>query len=221
MARVIGLIEARLPLSGRSFLDIGCGKGDYIWAMAQKHRFGRAWGLDVSAENIRQAEANGRAGGDQEIRFLCQDFLAFETPLKFDLVFSESVLHYLPASLETILGRLCDLTTPDGWIVFSWCRNSPANWLRCAVRRLLALFQLGPLEETIIWLGLTFGRRGLSREKIASSMVYLFQTPRRGLGRAALERAAERQGLKLMAVDYIPSYSPLALDHNIFFLKRI
>lgn len=154
---ILGAVKARVP---RSVLDIGCGEGWLVRALAAQGV--RATGVDVVPDLIERATAAG--GGDFRIASY-EDIVAgaFDGTVdvavaNFSLIGNESVdalVHYAP-SLLTAGGALIvqtlhpafangDEPYADGWRTGSWAGFSqeftdPAPWYFRRLESWVALF---------------------------------------------------------------------------------
>jgi trans-aconitate 2-methyltransferase len=89
-------------------LDVGCGPGNSTAVLADSFPGGRLLGMDSSAEMIAAAQATGLAAEWQ-----VADAAAWEPDRRFDLVFSNAVLQWLPDQ-AAVLGRLWSWLKPGG-----------------------------------------------------------------------------------------------------------
>lgn len=101
-----GLVEAR---PGMRVADLGCGTGDLTAQLHQKLQARETLGVDASAAMLARAP---RAPG---LRFEQMDIARFEPKERFDLIFSNAALHWLPDH-DVLLGRLTDALAPGGQI---------------------------------------------------------------------------------------------------------
>ncbi|MBQ9881608.1 MAG: methyltransferase domain-containing protein [Synergistes sp.] len=90
------LIESIPLLPDMSVLDAGCGNGDITFLLANKVPHGHVTAVDLSESMIRQAEKSLKAQGLRNIEFHVCGVNELEYENKFDLVFSNSVLHWVP-----------------------------------------------------------------------------------------------------------------------------
>jgi len=86
-------------IEGRSILDVGCGEGDFLRAVARRVPHGALVGIDVS-----QAVLPPAGHAPENVRFIAADIIDFDLGRRFDVVFSENVIeHIAPADLEAHL----------------------------------------------------------------------------------------------------------------------
>ena len=101
----LGHVRAfRRELAGKSVLDIGCGPGDFLKAIAQLLPHGELVGLDaVPPED------------DPPVRFQRSSIIRFEVDRRFDVVFSDNVMEHLaPADVPMHLDSVHRALKPGG-----------------------------------------------------------------------------------------------------------
>ena len=89
------LIELLNPQPGQRILDLGCGTG-HLTAQINA-RGADVVGLDASASMIAQARQNY-----PQLKFVLGDARSFRFDEQFDAVFSNAVLHWIPAAAEVV-----------------------------------------------------------------------------------------------------------------------
>ncbi|MGH9480911.1 MAG: methyltransferase domain-containing protein [Terriglobales bacterium] len=126
-------VTARLdPARVRRIVDLGCGPGNSTAVLARQWPHAELTGLDFSEEMLAAARARY-----PEISFSAADIVAWAVgeAAAFDLVFSNSALHWVPAHVN-LLPRLFARVAPGGALAF----QVPANWASasCQLPRQLA-----------------------------------------------------------------------------------
>ena len=108
-----------VPVDAVSILDIGCGLGRLSTKFATHNH--EVTGVDLSPEMI--ARARKESQGDQNLTFLCSDFLEEHlTKQQFDFVISAAVLHHVPANVA--VPRMVELLRPGGRLVIHDVRSN-------------------------------------------------------------------------------------------------
>jgi trans-aconitate 2-methyltransferase len=98
-------------------LDVGCGPGNSTQALRERWPDSDLAGLDNSAEMIRQAKATAPTG-----QWILADAASWEPETRYDLVFSNAVLQWLPDH-PRLFGRLWDWVEAGG----AFAVQLPAN----------------------------------------------------------------------------------------------
>jgi SAM-dependent methyltransferase len=97
-------------------LDVGCGVGR--WSLALAARGASVTGLDVSPFMIRRAIERARAQG-LSCEFTCADVRVFDSPTRFDLILSVTVLQHIVDrdAAQKVVRRLAGLLAEQGQLV--------------------------------------------------------------------------------------------------------
>lgn len=90
-----GLIELLAPQPGELVLDLGCGSGELTREIAG--RGAEVVGLDASADMLNKARQQFPG-----LDFRRGDAASFELPERFDAVFSNAVLHWVPDAAAAV-----------------------------------------------------------------------------------------------------------------------
>jgi len=106
------------PGEGMSVVDLGCGTGKLTAQLHRKLGAKETLGVDSSAAMLKQAGALEAPG----LRFEAGNIATFSPPRKFDLIFSNAAIHWVPDH-EQLLGRLSKLLSPGGQLAV----QIPAN----------------------------------------------------------------------------------------------
>ena len=97
-----------LKASPGSILDVGCGPGNSTRVLRERWPGAEITGLDNSPEMIAQARASHPGGA-----WVLGDAAAYDPGRRFDVVFSNAALQWLPDQ-EQVLPRLLALAEEDG-----------------------------------------------------------------------------------------------------------
>ena len=123
----LGWIEAKISLSGRRVLDVGCGGG--ILAEAMAGRGADVLGIDLAERSLAVAELHALESGAQ-VRYerVAAEDLAARESAGFDVVTCMEMLEHVPDPQSTI--RACaTLVKPGGWVFFSTINRNPKSFL--------------------------------------------------------------------------------------------
>ncbi len=96
------LFETVLPLApgldrrlrdGLDVLDVGCGRGSTLMAMASRYVRSRFIGYDFCADAIEAATRRARGLGLANVTFAARDLGSFHAPARFDLITAFDAVH--------------------------------------------------------------------------------------------------------------------------------
>lgn len=119
----------QLPLEGdERVLDIGCGTGQHLHALLNRHPDLALHGLDQSPAMLRRARA--RLGANADLVEGTADSLPYPDA-GFDLIISTSVLHYLPLPHQPVIDEWRRVLAPGGRIALTdWNGDHPGTRVR-------------------------------------------------------------------------------------------
>jgi SAM-dependent methyltransferase len=124
------LVLAAVPPGCQRVLEVGCGEG--MLARQLACRVPRVVGIDQHAASIELAR---RQGPDNQVEFVCGDFLTHPFPLaSFGLIACVAALHHMDAAAA--LARMGQLLVPGGTLVIvGQARSRPPDlpWEAAAV----------------------------------------------------------------------------------------
>jgi 2-polyprenyl-3-methyl-5-hydroxy-6-metoxy-1,4-benzoquinol methylase len=119
---VAGLAEHILPLEpslperlsrGIDAVDVGCGSGRAVMAMASLYPQSRFCAMDFSAEAIGAARQEAARRGLRNVRFEVQDLAVLDAQRQYDLVTAFDVIHD-QAQPAAVLRNIARALKPDG-----------------------------------------------------------------------------------------------------------
>jgi S-adenosylmethionine-diacylgycerolhomoserine-N-methlytransferase len=147
-----GLIERMSLLPGDRVVEIGCGTGRNLIALARRYPGVHLYGIDASAVMLRSAAAHiRRAGFESRIRLAyglgeqldARAMFGLERPFDSALIsYALSMIPAWPAVVERTTGQL----RPGGRlaVVDFWDQRGLPAWLRQGLQSWLALFDVRP-----------------------------------------------------------------------------
>lgn len=145
------LIEDLQPPAGGSVLEIGCGTGRNLAAVAARYPSTQLYGIDISAEMLKSAcRTLTRNGAMERTRLALGDATALDPQRhfgidRFDRVFISYSLSMIP-EWESALGLAARLPGPGGSlhvVDFGQQEDLPA-WFRTGLHAWLARFHVTP-----------------------------------------------------------------------------
>lgn len=108
------LARVGFDAAGKAVLDVGCGYGGVLAALAETFPLRRGLGLDLDAEMIARGKAEAPAGVVLEAR----DFFSFSEG-GFDLIVLRDVLEHMPHAVDALM-KAASLLAPGGIIFASF-----------------------------------------------------------------------------------------------------
>ncbi len=128
------LIDRIPPMGVARAVDLGCGTGNSTAALAKRFPSARLMGVDNSPEMLAKARADLPT-----VEWVEADLATWEPPGKFDLIFSNAALHWVPghdALFTRLLGALNDrgalavqmprkFVAPSHKLLFETARDGP------------------------------------------------------------------------------------------------
>lgn len=213
---VLARVDAQAPLR---VLDIGCGTGGHVLALAARMPRATFHGVDVSAENIAQAERSRReSAAAGRIAFACADYVrrGAET---YDLIVSDSALHLIAAPTEDLFARIAADLAPGGLLIASLPDGGAYNRALWLARRALAALRGPWLDRLALALAARLYRGRHDEAFLRERIPYLYVLPRRFAGRA-LRTAARAQGLEWRSAERAPHASAMQPVHVLVTWQR-
>ena len=104
----IDLVNRINPVEFESIIDIGCGPGNSTQILANRWGEAQITGLDRSPAMIKKAKEDY-----PDKKWIISDALTYETENKFDLVFSNAVIQWIP-NHKKLLEKFYDMLTDKG-----------------------------------------------------------------------------------------------------------
>lgn len=120
-------INARIPLAGKTVVDIGCGGGILTEAMVKKGA--QVTGIDLSEKALKVADLHSLESGVQvRYEMISAEELAIREPERYDIVTCMEMLEHVPDPAAIV--RACAiLVKPGGHVFFSTLNRNPKSYL--------------------------------------------------------------------------------------------
>jgi len=121
-------INGLAPLAGKRVLDVGCGGGILLDAMARKGA--SVLGIDLAPKSLKVAQLHALEAQTTgvEYREVSAEALATEQAGSFDVVTCMEMLEHVPDPASIV--RACaTLVKPGGWVFFSTLNRNPKSFL--------------------------------------------------------------------------------------------
>lgn len=110
------------PNEGMLVLDIGCGRGELPYALANAGA--TVTGIDYSSEAISIANKTFSHDPSLKLEYICDDVLNFPFSSKFDrIILSDVVEHIEEPALQILLMRCRELLSADGFLIIHTAPN--------------------------------------------------------------------------------------------------
>ena len=120
-------IDARVGLSGKQVLDVGCGGG--ILAESMAARGATVTGIDMGEAPLEVARLHLLESGQHvDYRQVPVEQLADEMPAQFDVVTCMEMLEHVPDP-ASVVAACATLVKPGGQVFFSTINRNPKSYL--------------------------------------------------------------------------------------------
>ena len=123
----LGWIKCFVELNGKRALDVGCGGGILVEALAQSGA--QTTGIDLSEKALKVAELHALESGAQvNYQAISAESLALTEPASFDVVTCMEMLEHVPDPASVV--RACaTLAKPGATLFFSTLNRNPKSYL--------------------------------------------------------------------------------------------
>jgi len=99
--RFLCTVDCAADIQAKSVLDVGCGSGRYLAAMAEMG-IGRLVGIDLSVAMLHLARTMTHPFAESKIDLVLADFDTWQSDEKFDLVVAMGLFDYIADPLRTL-----------------------------------------------------------------------------------------------------------------------
>lgn len=124
-------IEARSPVAGKKFLDIGCGGGILTEDMAR--RGAEVTGIDMGEAPLSVARLHAlESNVNVDYRRVTAEDLAQEQPESYDIVSCLEMLEHVPEP-QSVINACAQLARPGANLYFSTINRNPKSFLLAIV----------------------------------------------------------------------------------------
>jgi SAM-dependent methyltransferase len=216
------IVVAELP-AGRPLrvLDLGCGTGSLVFRLVESLPHVDVTGIDVSAANIRAAEAGRpRESGASRTHFVRADYLEYATP-PVDAIVSDGVLHLIRGDTRALFRKLAHDLVPGGRLIVCMPYDCAYNYAFALLRRLLRLVRSRGLDAMILAIGRRLHGGEMDDDSLRERIPYMYMPPTRLAGRALRESIAPGAGLRVIARHAMTSTSLSQLKHEVIVFERV
>ncbi len=120
-------INSRVPLVGKTVVDIGCGGGILAESMAKKGA--KVTGIDLSEKALKVADLHSLESGVQvRYELVSAEDLAAREPASYDVVTCMEMLEHVPDP-AAVVQACASLVKPGGHVFFSTINRNPKAYL--------------------------------------------------------------------------------------------
>jgi trans-aconitate 2-methyltransferase len=212
VAAVLELLPAGEP---RRVLEIGCGTGESLLALAAARPHASFVGVDVSERNVAAAErARDGHPAAERLEFVAADYAATTLDGPFDVVFADQSLHLVSAPTSELCARLAADVAPDGVLVAEMAHRGAYNTAMVAARRMLRRVRGPRLDRAALAVARRLHKGTMREEQLRERIAYLYVVPARLAG-PAWEDELAKHGLVRLDRRPMRHASPAQLRHDL------
>jgi trans-aconitate methyltransferase len=218
VAVVLQRVDASKPWR---VLDLGCGTGLNLFALAEALPYATLTGVDISAPSIARAEAaRRRHPAAARMTFASADYLTFEGS-PYDLIVSETVLHTIPVPTDTLFGKIGRDVAPGGLLIYTMPTAGLGNRLLAGLRRLLRAGRGGAMDAVVLAVARMLHGRQYDDALLQERIPYMYLIPDRYDTPSLHRHLRAHHRLEVIATEPVPRASPAQLAHRLVVARKI
>jgi SAM-dependent methyltransferase len=219
--RLTDAVGARVdPWAPLRILDIGCGTGELVFALAEALPRATLTGLDVSRPSIEAAqERQRRTVAGERLSFRLADYLAFDAG-PFDVITASSTLHLIDTDADTLFTKIAADLALDGLLFNCMPCRCLYNHLLMGVRRAFRAVRHPVTDALIAWTARLLCGPKVTPEFLRQRIHYMYVIPRCYDGRALDELLENRCGLLRVETLYEPHASIAQPRHSLAIFRK-
>lgn len=221
VARVTAVVLRRVePEAAVRVLDVGCGTGEQLLALAAALSRAGLTGLDISEPSIRRARAAAAARGVAgRISFHAGDYMAFQDG-PFDLILADTVLHAIPAPTGDLFAKLSADLAPGALLIYTMPSSCGYNRALAGFRRVLRWLQHPVTDRLILVVARFLHGRAWDSESLRERIPYMYLVPARYDGPGLHALLSDTFALDLVERVPLPHASPAQMKHTLAVFRK-
>ena len=170
-----------------SIMEIGCGTGEQLIALARCFPLARLTGIDISEPNIKIArDLVQREGFVDRINIIQACYLRKHLG-SFDLIVSYSTLHLIPSPDAALFSKIAQELAPGGVLLNVIPFECLFNRVLLLVRRVFRLCRSGVTDALVFQAGKLLAGDRLNDQQLRERVTYMYTLPER-LGGAVMRK---------------------------------
>ena len=220
--RVMCDLVLRYVPAGRRLriLDLGCGTGALILALAETLPSASLTGLDISSASIGVAQLRRATHpAADRIVFDAADYLEYQAA-PFDVIVSDGVFHLLPGPDERLFAKLARDLRPGGTLICGMPYDCAYNRVFAVVRRLLRPLRSSATDAAILVVGRVLHGRSMDDAGLRERIQYMYTPPTRLETRELTAATAPAVGLHVVVQHPMRSVSLSQLRHRVTIYEK-
>jgi 2-polyprenyl-3-methyl-5-hydroxy-6-metoxy-1,4-benzoquinol methylase len=178
-------------------LDLGCGTGSLVIRLAAALPTAVLNGVDVSAANIRAAQAQQMTTPGERMRFETANYLDYAVE-PFDVIVADGVMHLIPGDTAILLRKLTNDLVPGGLFFCSMPFDCTYNRMFAVLRRVLRTARATWLDRLILTVGRLLHGHEMDDASLRERVEYMYVPPVRMMD-DALAASIASVGLRRVA----------------------